>query len=273
MPPGPSVPPDGRRRYVYDVWQALTAFVLLAIFAVTLYLVGTSSQAYSIYGGMICNADGKVKEVSAGYSPLWDIQLFFTINMPVSGHLSYTQAKMIDACWDFAFGRGGQALASIVAYRVLRHSVQLYMEDSWLPIPTVASICCHGGIEPATVWELSRATITRTPRSAKRQKPRIVRVVRYAACVFVCGYVLAFATLASVMTGYIADLEGWFGFKEKGETLLPLQNLTRADYVLLDGNRLNVTKEQYVVMNSTLWEDPLWGVLRECVYRFHGSQS
>lgn len=220
----------------------------------TVYLV-RSTSVYSA-SGIVCNPNGSVEEIAAGYSPLWDIQLFFTVNMPVKGSLSFTQAKMIDASWDFVFGRGGQAIAGMVAYRVLRHSVQLYMEDTALPIQTVASICCQQGIQPVSVWEFGRATIARTPKSLRKEKPRIVKMVRYSACIFVCVYVLSFATLASVMTGYIADLEGWFGFKEKGETLEPVDELGRAYHFLLDGDRVNATKERYILRNNKIDTDP-----------------
>jgi hypothetical protein len=257
------IPRDGGRRFVYDAWQPLAVFVLMAVVGITPYLVRTTY--YYDDSIMICNANGEAEEVAANYSPLWDIRLFFNVNMPVLGSLSYTEAKLIDACWDFLFGRGGQAITGLVAYRVLRHSLQLYMEDSVLPIPTVTSICCQQGIQAMFLWEFSRAAATRTPRSSPlKRKSRITTTIRYALCIFVCTYVLSFATIASVMTGYIADLEGWIGSKELGQ--VKIQKLRRADMILLDGDRIGVTDKQYVIQNEATSTDPVWEVLIECWY-------
>lgn len=67
-------------------------------------------------------------------------------------------------------------------------------------------------------------------------------------------YVLAFATLTSVMTGYRAGLTGYFGYHENQDSnMKPLRNLTLATVILYDGTRVGLTSEPFAPpINSSL---------------------
>jgi hypothetical protein len=201
------VPQDGELRYLADAWQPWTILLSTAVFAASvlpaLGRINTKSDVVS------CNADGIVVSPSLASSLVWDADKFFTINLLVNDY-SFTQAKVIDAFWDVGVGRGGQAIVAIITYRVLRRSMLLVLEKSEISIPTTTSILCRQ-IQLLSIWELCRETFSLAKRKAVSRRERAIEIARYAMYIFVCGYVLAFATITSVMTGHRANLTGFFG--------------------------------------------------------------
>lgn len=233
-----SVPRDGTRRFLYENWQALT-FATLTISS-TVIVFATQPWTPSFTDDLFCNVDGNVAQARIGYQPMWDVGLFFAINIAY-GELSFTTVKLIDACWDVIVGRLGQGVVGIMAFRVLRRSLALLMEDSVVLVSTATSVCCQQ-IQLISVWELLRGIFvspTRTPPLGRRQRLR--NATRYAMYVFVCAYVLAFATFVSVMTGYRAMLTGYSQlneFEKDSLTRLSLVNSTRV--ALWDGRRIGL---------------------------------
>jgi hypothetical protein len=243
------IPPNGGRRFCYDVWQSCLVLILaiIACTAVILHIIRSSSEQDS-GGDLKCNSNSEIEEVADGYDPLWDTGSYFSINLPVFSGLQYTQAKIIDAFWDFGVGRGGQALMGTAAYRVIRQSIKLTMENNALPISTATSICSQQQIQAMSIWELSRAAVFRQitgPWTAKAYTR-----MRIVACIFVCIYVLSFATISSIMTGYYTVLEGYYGQIEHGKGLVGTSGFSRADVLLFDGQRLNNTTEDSMVAYS-----------------------
>lgn len=56
-----------------------------------------------------------------------------------------------------------------------------------------------------------------------------------------CSYVLAFATLVSVMAGYRAQLTGMFGYREgNASQVMPLHETYQAQVVVYDGQRIGL---------------------------------
>jgi hypothetical protein len=141
-----SVPRDGMRRYIYDIWQPLTLLLVTISFTALFFTksdpdsFGSGESIYTeSYGPFFCNADGKLEETDSGYHPFWDPQLYFTTNVAF-GEFPFSSAKVIDAAWDAVVGRGGQFLAAAVAYRTLRRSFTLTMETCTVTIPAAASL-------------------------------------------------------------------------------------------------------------------------------------
>jgi glycopeptide antibiotics resistance protein len=65
--------------------------------------------------------------------------------------------------------------------------------------------------------------------------------IRLLAQILVCLYVLAFATLVSVMTGYRAELTGVFDYHEINSTILkPFDGIYRSQMILYDGGRIGL---------------------------------
>jgi hypothetical protein len=68
--------------------------------------------------------------------------------------------------------------------------------------------------------------------------------LRLIAHLFVCAYVLSFATLASVTTGYRAGLTGYFDFKAgESSQLKPVTKISQPLVSLYDGNRIGLSDQ------------------------------
>jgi hypothetical protein len=234
------VPRDGMRRYFYDIWQPLA---LLVVVLFTKYDPRSSTRLK--YDWFFCNADGTLVKVDRDYKPFWDLQLYFTVNISF-GRFSFSRAKVIDAAWDAVVGRGGQFVAAVVAYRTLRRSLTLTMETCSVPIPAVASLYCAqiqlipvGRIIHTMFWHWGSVHL-------KWRQPILRGRARFGVQLFACTYVLLFATLASVMTGYRAQLTGYSGSgANKTDQLFPVSQLVQPRFVLLDGVRVGLPNTMY----------------------------
>ena len=239
-----TIPQDGFRRYLYDIWQPLTILVLTASFA-GVFLV--SKDPYGSSTDLFyCNADGNVQMSDTGetgrYKPFRDPNLFFTINVSVKDNMPFTEAKLIDAVWDLGVGRGGQMLAALITYRVLRRSLTLVMELNTITIPTVTSLCCQQ-INILSSWHLLAAAFcTKSSRQTEGRRLSLTGRRRLLVQLFACTYVLVFPTLTSVMTGYRTGFTGLFDYTEGMiSEVKPLAQL-QAGYrmVVRDGSRVGL---------------------------------
>lgn len=228
------IPRDGTSRYLYDIWQPLTLLMLTTCFTATFF---ANYDPYALTDKndlFFCNADGNVEKTDFSYRPFWDSRLYFTINVAF-GEFGFSTVKSIDAVWDLFVGRGGQMVAVFVAYRPLRRSFALTMETCTVAIPTVASLY-YQQIQLVTVGRLVSNIFRHWGSQALTW-----RQLRMSIQVFTCFYALSFATLASVMTGYRAQLTSYFGFQAgQASQLQPTSQLTQpmASMVVYNGSRI-----------------------------------
>jgi hypothetical protein len=240
------VPRDGAHRLLYDIWQPLALLVLAISFTIIVFATEPGAANDVVF---YCNADGKIKKRGdRSYKPLWDPEQFFTINVAY-GSMPFSVAKFIDACWDITVGRGGQMLVAIVAYRVLRRSLTLIMETCAVPVSMATTIYCRQ-IQLASVWETLCCSL-----SSKKRYPQagmeLSLKLRLIAHLFVCAYVLSFATLASVTTGYRAGLTGYFDFKaDESSQLKPVTKISHPLVSLYDGNRIGLSDQAIHLTSS-----------------------
>lgn len=202
-----------------------------------------------------CTVDGNVEEKVDEYRPFWDPRLYFTVNIAF-GKLPFSTVKVIDAAWDAILGRGGQFIAAALAYQTLRRSLDLVMETCTVTIPAVTSIYCQqvqirsvGQLVHTMFWHWGSAHLTwRQPANKGRS--------RLGMQLFVCTYVLCFATLVSVMTGYRAQLSAYSGLdvEEAGE-LFPISDMVQARIALYDGHRVNLSDTPMYAHDAIVYPD------------------
>jgi hypothetical protein len=233
------IPRDGKRRYMYDIWQPLILLLITASFTAAFF---TSHDPYTSAidqdSLFFCNADGKLEENNDDYKPFWDPHLYFTINIAF-GEFRFSNVKVIDAAWDAVVGRGGQFVAAVVAYRTLHRSLTLTLEDRTVLIPTVTSLYCQQ-IQLIPVGQLVHTMFWHWSSSDLKWRHLVHSGrVRLDAQLFICIYVLSFATLVSMMTGYRARLSGFFGY-DVGEVgqLFPIKQLALPIFVIYDSSRV-----------------------------------
>lgn len=234
---------DGARRYIFDIWQPLLLLILMTIFTATFYSYQDPFARSS--DDFFCNADGNVQLQNLGmYKPFWDPNLFFTINIPY-GTFSFTAAKIIDAGWDLVVGRGGQMVAALMAYRILRRSLTLILENRPMPVAAVTAFCCQQ-VSLISGWELLHTSLGFGKLRVRQPwQRRGASGVRIAGHLIVFAYVLSFATLASVMTGYQARLSGVFDYNEgSASQVKPLGDVYRAELMIHDGLRIGLAQDE-----------------------------
>lgn len=288
-----NIPRDGARRYIHDSWQPLVLLVLAVTFTSAFFTTYDPYPGSNEDGLFFCNADGNTERTDYDYMPFWDPGLFFTINIAF-GRFSFTTVKVIDAGWDAIIGRGGQALAAMMAYRTLRRSLTLTMENCAVAIPTVASIYCQQ-VQTVSVGHMIHGMYQHwsSHKIGWRAKVRSGSW-RLAMQAFTCVYVIFFATLVSVMTGYRTQLTGYFGYElGRSSQLQPISQLERPVMAMYDGSRVGlpdqpifalkeltslggkVSHERYynleydfaaLIDSSSDLEEP-WGVLIDCKSR------
>jgi hypothetical protein len=233
------VPRDGMRRHIYDIWQPLTLLVITTSFTVAFFKnYNPHSSAVSPYDWFFCNADGNLEKVDYHYKPMWDLKLYFTVNIAF-GRFPFSGAKVIDAVWDALIGRGGQFVVAAIAYRTLRRSFTLTMETCTVTIPAAASLYCRQ-IQLGSARQLLHTMFWHwgSVHLIWRQ-PTLRGRARFGIQLFICTYVLLFATLTSVMTGYRAQLTGFFGSgANQTSQLVAIDQLVQPRFALYDGVRV-----------------------------------
>lgn len=132
-------------------------------------------------------------------------------------------------------------VAAVMTYRVLRRSLTLVMENCTVAIPTIASMYCQQ-VQLSTVWQLILNILWhRSSRQVDVRQSTRSGKLRLAMQTFACTYVLLFATLVSIMTGYRAQLTGYYGY-DAGQVseLQPTSQLSPARMVIFDGSRIGL---------------------------------
>jgi hypothetical protein len=247
------VPRDGTRRYIYDIWQPLTLLVIVTSFAAA-FFYNYDSSIYP-YDDFFCNADGNLEKLDYDYEPMWDLQLYFTINIAF-GRFPFSRAKVIDAAWDAVIGRGGQFVAAAIAYRILRRSFTLTMEICTVTIPAAASLYCRQ-IQPGFTRQLLHTMFWHwgSVHLIWRQPIHMGRM-RLCTQLFVCIYVLLFAILVSVMTGYRAQLSGFTGYdSDEVGPLFPVSLLVEPRMSFYDSARVGLPDAPMFAHDAIIYPD------------------
>lgn len=157
-------------------------------------------------------------------------------------------------------------MVAILTYRTLRRSISLTMEGSALSISAVTAIFCQQ-IQLASIWELSRDLVLQFRRYGHLSTVRRhIKGSRSGAYIFVCVYVLSFATITSVMTGYRTDLTGFFNTNSSQSSITePLSTIYSARTILIDGDRVKLPRDLLLPMyGSKKYDSELLVTLASC---------
>lgn len=242
--------------------QQLWTFIIQPCSVVVAALVGTwlafSKFSFRVPGDQLetfCKPDGTVvvpmqlwlrdyypwQFRTGKYFLAWDPGLLLNIVFGF-GELTLPAAKGIDFCWDLLVGRGGQLFLAYFVHRVARKSLLLTMESEKLALPVVTtSLTDKTG--PLTIWWML-VCIWKGRVAGRRPSKR-----RLGAIAFACCYVLVFASLVSILTGYQAILKPYF--REPGtQTLIPTDELYIPDFVVVDGARIGLHDNYPIVKTS-----------------------
>ncbi|TKA75345.1 hypothetical protein B0A55_05565 [Friedmanniomyces simplex] len=179
----------------------------------------------------------------------WDSStaLFITLG---SGSYTYPEAKAIDVFFDLVVGRGGQVLAAIMAFTVIRKSLLLSIEERPVPLPLTFSVYFNH-VSPSLVGAILQNLAI--PFRARKHKDKAVSSWRLLAWLYLCAYVLVLPTLLSAMTGYQTTGAIWFQpeFTSDNSLASAASLAPNPALSIRDGSRIGLSDNEAVSLNLT----------------------
>ncbi|OAG01816.1 uncharacterized protein CC84DRAFT_1167962 [Paraphaeosphaeria sporulosa] len=205
----------------------LGLFVWLGGMISGLTFLGLSTYSTSVDA---CSPDGEFTLWPGDFN-YWHSSNFFQINFGF-GRLTFAQAKAIDVVWDVVVGRAGQALLAIVSWQVFARYLTTSMGIQPVTFNTFSAIFLHN--EP-TIMSLFRISRDFTTRQRLRSKIAMIFML------VTMGYILAFPTIASAMTGYNGNVAAFV--PDSSGNFVKFESFQPVLYVIHDGDRINKTKD------------------------------
>ncbi|OBS29478.1 hypothetical protein FPOA_03415 [Fusarium poae] len=225
------------RRLLWEFLASITIVsLLIALFFLTFRVNLQSTDP--------CGPDGdfRLKTDQDDYfiynSNLWALSGFFEVTLGW-GEFDFTTAKLIDVAWDLVIGRGGQAIMSLIAWRVFTE----YLEVSLATKPATYT----------TVWLLRFHQDTSVLSSIRLFSQFFRRGLASKLAMWIMAltlsFILAFPTIAGSMTGYTAFNDLYITSSD--DRLFPFNSVRPIAYVVHDGDRTaNFTKDYIVPWRS-----------------------
>ncbi|KAK5693810.1 hypothetical protein LTR17_025013 [Elasticomyces elasticus] len=202
---------------------------MIALFTIAFFAAITSVNSRhkpkdDLHNLMVYCSGGSTGQVTDGKAfILWSPSLFLSINLGF-GRFTFAEAKALDFAWDLIVGSGGQVLVIALVYPLFRRVLLAHMESQPTPLSTYSSVA-FDGVSGTTVWVLIRdlfpgqrgplwrrltennrhpESITYLQDSSPRPQRANVDRVLWLGFIFAFAYLLAFAKMLSLMTGYQA---------------------------------------------------------------------
>ncbi|KAI0398653.1 hypothetical protein F4802DRAFT_226202 [Xylaria palmicola] len=151
-----------------------------------------------------CSVDGSFR-VHNGLSTDWAASDFFQINI-AAGNLTFAQAKVADTAWDLIVGRGGQAILSLITWKVFADYSAMCMTIQPITFATYRIIFTESEPSISSTVRLLHDFIRYKGLASKLASGFLIYSIVFS---------LAFPTTAGAATGYvplneafILDVEG-----------------------------------------------------------------
>ena len=243
---------------VLRYWSIVIAVSLFS-FAITItptIIVGRQADQDSSEYAFDCRPDGTVSlPFTYDYYNSWKISSLLDISLAF-GNMSFPLAKLIDVIWDTAIGRGGQALLTVLLYRVLSQALLYSMETRRSSFRKFASVY----FELGTLYGLC---ILIKDMYHDHQTRTIKSTLVTLGCIFSVAYVVAFPTMVSGISGYQAKSVAACDNPGDG-SILDATELKSVYYSIQDGSRVGLTDGHLCLQT---WDDPFYGDHDDCANR------
>lgn len=238
--------PRGETTAFYDEIVKPLAFIVACVVFTSCFYT-SRGQANIVGGTFSCAASGDPTfPWQTPSSQTWKAGLILSITIPF-GNFTFTQAKALDISWDLLIGKGGQALAFLMAYPILRRSLLLTMEQRSIHIPVLASLS-FDKLSLIGLWALMKALFTKSESDRHAWLRWKLRLVCY---VLIAIYVLSFATVVAAMTGYQARMTPYFK-ADSGDLVPSTQIDIQERIIVVDGQRIGMASDAEVVRSISL---------------------
>lgn len=223
--------------FVAQLAWPLTFLLSSVAFTVSFFLLHTSQAYDNATPG--CLANGRaIFPWNQTVNEYWDpsTALFITLG---SGPYTYPEAKAIDVIWDLLVGRGGQFLATIFVWRVIRKSLYLSMEEKPVPVALAFGVYFHAITFGLLGSILENLTL---PFRSRKHSGKGVSIWRLLGWLYASIYVLMLPTIMSAMTGYQTTNRLFFHpLNTPSESLVGVTTLApNPALVIRDGSRVGL---------------------------------
>ncbi|KAK3673259.1 hypothetical protein LTR78_006804 [Recurvomyces mirabilis] len=233
-----SKPRSATRTIVNDLLWPIVFFITTIAFTIPFFLQKTAGV--STTDNPMCLASGEPWFPRNGtINQYWDVStaLFITLG---NGSYTYPEAKAIDVTWDLLVGRGGQVLATVMGYSVIRRSLLYAMEQAAVSIPLVHSIYVDklgSGFLGTSLRHFGHSNHPGQTPDTKR-----VPVLRLLSWAYICIYVVILPTIMSAMTGYQTNSDIFFHPRLLSDDLLASATALKPNppLVIRDGHRIGM---------------------------------
>ncbi|KAK4569430.1 hypothetical protein LTR86_003193 [Recurvomyces mirabilis] len=241
-------PRSATRTIVNDLSWPIIFFITTIAFTIPFILQKTTGISTTDHP--MCLASGEPWFPWNGtINQYWDVStaLFITLG---NGSYTYPEAKAIDVTWDLLAGRGGQVLAAIMGYSVIRRSLLYTMEQAAVSIPLVHSIYIDK-LGPGFLGSALRHFghwIRPDPASGHKR----VSVLRLLSWVYICIYVIVLPTIMSAMTGYQTNSDIFFHPRTLSGDILASAGTMKPNppLIIRDGHRIGLADNVPIEMTA-----------------------
>lgn len=177
--------------FIFGIIANSTTFSYIAPLTNYAFVVSSPREAY-IFDNASASYTFPIPICSSGQvinKPSWS---FTTIDLPVTGSISFASAKSIDLAWNWLAGRGTQTFLVYLAYRVFTDALLKITETTHLSGELITSLSLFP-TSVSTVWCIMKG-LSQTPG----WRPRITLVWLLISAI----YLAIFPSLLDVITGY-----------------------------------------------------------------------
>ncbi|KAI0514729.1 hypothetical protein F5B22DRAFT_647485 [Xylaria bambusicola] len=247
-------------------WKLCIIIILLAVgFKLTLSLLLFDNDFF--YG--VCTSSGSFDPLNTQPN-LYAISQFFQVNHGL-GHLTFTQAKVIDTSWDLVrtpvfflvranvsliyastsqvVGRGGQMVLALVSWRLFADCAAVSLTKQPLSFAVFHAIFSDNEPSIVSAWRVTKSLIF---------QKRLASKLSSAYIIFSMLFILAWPTFVSSSTGYVPITQ--LVISEKGNdaspNLIPFSHFRPVAYTIQDFWRVDTLNTSLVVVDDS----------EECIY-------
>ncbi|KAF1962068.1 hypothetical protein CC80DRAFT_434807 [Byssothecium circinans] len=226
-------------------WRVFSVISSVPIALMPIVVLATAAEEASLsyIMGRDCYPNGMWKEATGATWRIMDSSYFFTPNLSF-GAMTFTQVKVIDIAWDLCIGRGGQILLAYVNYRVFNEWLLYHMEIHLTSYKMYTAVAFQTNTL-TTLGVLGKEFLAFGKGSWKR----FFRWLAMLCMLISTLYVLAFPTLMSAMTGYIATSEAYI--EDNDHNLVEFNKAVGVRYIIHDGARIGYNNPVVVTLQDT----------------------
>ncbi|KAI0410727.1 hypothetical protein F5X98DRAFT_359009 [Xylaria grammica] len=214
----------------WKLWIIMVFLVVGFKLTISFLLFTLNFPQFSPVPTVSCDASGSFNLFDT-HTSRFAFSQFFQINRGF-GHLTFTQAKVIDTFWDLVVGRGGQVCLALVSWRLFADCATVSLVTQPLSFAAFRTIFLESEPSIFSTWTIAKSFIF---------QKRVASKFTSGFIIFAMVFILAWPTLISAATGYVPIT--WPVIREQGSeenpNLIAFSRFRPIAYIVHDFWRIN----------------------------------